>query len=580
MPIHQRTLPLFAILALLALCAEGKVYQSFGEFTASSTSNYDYILVGGGIGGSVLANRLTEDGKARVLLIGSGVLSDTEGVLNIIVPGLFGQIDASKFNWNYQTTPQAGLNNRTLTYSRGKGLGGSTAVNAMIYTRGSKDDYDLWGKVSGNPKRWSWDALYPWMIKNERWGPPTSNRNTSGQYDPRFHGYAGKTGTSLPWGGPSDLDGRSLKAAEELRAHGYWLNLEPNDGNSIGLTWAQWTIGNGERSSAAAAYLGADVRARKNLDIVLGAYATRVLPVGNLARKPLDFRTVELGYLPGVSNQTLRLTAKKEVILTAGTIGTPHILLNSGIGDRIGLAQVGVPLWHDLPNVGKGVSDHRLAEWQASRTGPLAEFGPSHQFLFKRFEKGLSLFEDYSDPSTGPTTPHAEVVILPSGANVNARIIALTPRSRGSIKIRSSNPFDPPLVDTGFYTDPFDILAMTEAIRTTKRFFSASPFTSPNSTSNGPYITGFLGPDPDLLVKEEFESRIRNISAPYWHMVGSAAMGKSAGESVVDADLRVWGVKGLRVVDASVIPYVPTAHTQAAVYALAERAADFIRKTW
>jgi choline dehydrogenase len=129
----------------------------------------------------------------------------------------------------------------------------------------------------------------------------------------------------------------------------------------------------------------------------------------------------------------------------------------------------------------------------------------------------------------------------------------LTSSSGGSIKILSSSPFDPPLVDTGFYTDPFDILAMAEAVRSTKRFFSASPFTSPNSTSNGPYITGFLGPDPDLLTKEEFENRIRNISAPYWHMVGSAAMGKSTKGSVVDADLRVWGVKGLRIVDASVI---------------------------
>ncbi|KAJ3548997.1 hypothetical protein NMY22_g1042 [Coprinellus aureogranulatus] len=315
-----------------------------------------------------------------------------------------------------------------------------------------------------------------------------------------------------------------------------------------------------------------DVRARGNLDIVLSTYATRVLPVGGSARKSLDIRTVELGSSTGSSSQTRTLTAKKELILTAGTIGTPHILLNSGIGDRAELAQVGVRVLHHSPNVGKGISDHvsvllswnrsvvdppidtaaALAEWQANRTGPLSEFGPTHQFLFKRFERSSGLFDEYPDPSAGHTSPHAEVVILPSGGNVNARIIVLTPRSRGSIKIRSSDPYDPPLVDTGFYTHPFDILAMTEAIRATKRFFSASPFTSSNSTSSGPYITGFMGPDPDLLPKAEFEAQLRNISAPYWHMVGSAAMSNSK-EGVVDADLRVRGVKGLRVVDASVI---------------------------
>ncbi|KAF6756939.1 hypothetical protein DFP72DRAFT_846313 [Ephemerocybe angulata] len=323
-------------------------------------------------------------------------------------------------------------------------------------------------------------------------------RDILGQFDPRYHGSEGKLRTSLAWGGPSTLDRLSLFAAQELKRDGYWFNIELNDGDALGLTWAQWTIGNGERSSAATAYLSKEVRSRKNLE-----------------------------------------------------------------SDSRDLAQIGVQPIHDLPNVGKGLWEHvsvllswtrsvnetayvtpslsmssvspaeALARWQADRMGPYAEAVSAHQILWKRFDsvEGKALLKHYGDPSIGPTSPMSKSIVL------------LTHQSRGSIKLRSSNPLDPPLVDLGFYTHPFDILAMREAIRAVHYWIPK--------------------PDPDALAADEFEARLRALSNPYWHVVGTASFAKDGG--VVDSQLR---------------PYVPTAHTQAAVYGIAERAAALVKDAW
>ncbi|KAJ2931949.1 hypothetical protein H1R20_g5138, partial [Candolleomyces eurysporus] len=292
------------------------------------------------------------------------------------------------------------------------------------------------------------------------------------------------------------------------------------------------------------------------------------------------------------AGSTRILSAAKEIILSGGVIGTPQILLNSGIGNKTELETLGIPPLLNLPDVGQGLTDHvattiawtvippntptidettALAMWQENRTGPLTEKF-THQILWSRFQPDSSIFKEFKDPSTGPTSPHIEMP-LGSDSGPAGTFCLLTPHSRGSVKLRSKNPFDDPLIDLGLLSHPFDMAALKEGIRIFKKFYSSSAWDG--------YITGFQGPDPDNLSDEEFEKIIRDSAFTYLHPVGTASMSsKKSKRGVVDHELKLKGATGIRIVDASVFPYILTAHTQAAVYILAERAADLIRDAW
>ncbi|EAU87898.1 hypothetical protein CC1G_01545 [Coprinopsis cinerea okayama7 len=566
-------------LGILIASTQARVYQGIDELPA--TSRFDFIIAGGGNAGSVLAGRLTEDPKFTVLLVEAG--EDNDGVLPIRVPG--GRIPLS-YTWNYTVTPQIGLNNRTFYFMRGRVLGGSSSINGMIYTRGAADDYDLWARVTGD-RGWSWKSLFPYALKHEEFTGGVGGRDVTGQYDPRAHGTKGPVKVGLPWREPIEFDNVCVEAAKSSREFGF--NLDVNDGGVLGLTWIHNTFGGGERSSSATAYLTKEVRARPNLSILVNTYVTRVLPTGD----DLDFRTIEL--VPVSGGNTTTLTAKKEVILSGGTVGSAHILLNSGIGDREHLSEVGVETIHHLPDVGKGLTDHgvtpfmapsnfpvepppfdyeeALQEWQQNKTGPLSESGFQNLILWSRIPRRSPLFKKYEDPESGPGAPHIEYALTTTGAITGAQVFLMTPHSRGSIRLRSNNTLDTPLIDLGLLSHPFDILAYKEGYRIIKKFYNLPAWKD--------HITGPFEIDPDILSDEEFEQRIRNGLQSALHPVGTAAMSsKRSKKGVVDPELRVKGVKGLRVVDASVIPYVPTAHTQAPVYILAERAVDIIRSVW
>ncbi|KAH6912227.1 hypothetical protein BKA70DRAFT_829049 [Coprinopsis sp. MPI-PUGE-AT-0042] len=362
-----------------------------------------------------------------------------------------------------------------------------------------------------------------------------------------------------------------------------------------GVRLVSSTIGGGERSSAATAYLDSTVRKRKKLSIVLNTYATRVLPVPGTGRK-VDIRKVEVAPRQGGARTVL--TARKEVILSGGAFGTPQILLNSGIGDRQDLASVGVQTVHHLPDVGRNMHDHTsivfdmpssmsnppwqpfipndrdLPQWQENRTGPLTE--TSYRLtLWSRIPANASILAEYGDPSSGPTAPHFETIILyvNNEGFMYGSLILISQHSRGSVKIRSSNPFDPPLIDPSWFTHPFDMAAIKLGLKqTVSKFFGPPVFTG---------LLGPINPNPDTLSDEEFIKIVKERTMEFGHAVSTAAMSpRGAKKGVVDPDLKVKGVAGLRVVDASVMPFVVAAHPQASIYLLAERAAELILMDW
>lgn len=482
------------------------------------------------------------------------------------------------------------IHNRTLEYLRGYVLGGGSAINGMIYTRGTDDDYDRWAEISGD-KGWSWEGLLPLIRRNERFVQPAGGRDTTGEYDPRYHGFQGDLFVSLPSQESNDLDKRILEVTK-TNAREFPYHIDMSSGRPIGITWMQWTVGGGERATSATTFLNPGALARPNLDVVLNTFVTRVLPVGNEDGKAA-LRGVEIG---DRATQTIigNLTASKEVILSAGVIGSPQLLLNSGVGDREELEALDIPIIHTLPDVGKNMINHpeirtqwsrvpvdepsvdpavALQQWKDNRTGPLSDGGTTRLVLWSRFNSSSPLWKEFSDPSSGSHAAHVEIVLGSMDKNVTATIGLMSPTSKGAVSLKSNNPFDLPLIDPGMLKTKYDVYALREAVKISQRFFSGSPWTE--------YLLNASFPDPGALSDLQWETYIRDVATPKAHGVGTAAMSpEGAKRGIVDPDLRVKGVSGLRIVDASVIPHVPVGHTQAPTYFVAERASEMIKAFW
>ncbi|TFK37492.1 aryl-alcohol oxidase-like protein [Crucibulum laeve] len=593
---HHLVLPLLLLfLGGFALGCHGKIFERVKDLPGLK---YDFIIIGGGTAGNVIANRLTEYSQFSVLVLEAGV--SNENVLNVSIPLRCTTLTPGTiYDWNFTTIPQVGLNGRQVPYLRGKILGGSSSVNFMAYTRGSSDDYDRYAKITGD-SGWSWNKLLPYILKNERWTASADHHDISGSFDPAVHGFNGVNSVSLP-GFSQPIDWRVIQTTKELVEFPY--NVDSNSGNQLGIGWAQSTIGNGERSSSATSYLSPKYINRPNLHVLLHVQVARVLPsTSNIAQK-FSFKDVE--FSEGVGGPIFRATAKKEIILSAGAIGTPHILLNSGIGDKNALSQIGIkPLVH-LPSVGQNFSDHpvivdqwpvnstntfeklarnatyaaeQLDLWLRTRTGILVD-APTNMLGFLRLPANASIFEKHPDPSPGPRTGHWEILFtngltgppVPATGNfLDVAVALVSPTSRGSVTINSTNPFDPPLINPNFLNTEFDIFTMREAVRAARRFISAPAWSD--------YIISQVN---NTATDTELDQYIRDGSISIFHGVGTAGMSaRDANYGVVDPDLLVKGVEGLRIVDASILPIVPAAHTQAATYAIAERAADMIKEAW
>ncbi|KAL5528041.1 hypothetical protein ACEPAF_7177 [Sanghuangporus sanghuang] len=594
-----RLLVLF--LAFSGTTVHAILYQSLSHLPPNKT--YDYIIVGGGAGGGVLANRLSEVASLKILLIEAG--SSAFQNMTIEVPGLAARLPNSQFDWNFTTVNQAGLNNRSIPYTRGYVLGGSTAINFMVFTRGSMHDFDRWANVTEDGG-WSWKSLQRYREKIDKITPPVDGHDITQQFDPSAHGNFGPLRIGLP-GTLQPTDDLVLNASTQL-SNEFPFNLDYNSGNTIGVGWTQSTIANGVRDSSAVAYIE-PVLSRSNLDVLVNTRVTRVIQTGIQSSVP-EFRAVEASASSNGTKYTL--SARREVILSSGAVKTPHILMLSGIGDSSHLSSHSIKTIVDLPDVGRNLQDHTLVSsswsvnstntrdnltedtaffqnqlnlWIANGSGELGTVSASQVGWF-RLPMNSSIFDTVPDPSAGLTSAHYEFLFtngfssfsepFPSdGGHFFTVLTAMvSPTSRGNISLASSDPFDSPVINPNLLGMEFDIFTIREGVKAARRFMSAPAW-------NG-WILQEHGDFSQAHTDEEIEQYARNTADTVDHVSGTVSMGKTGttvlGSGALNSDLTVKGTIGLRVVDASAFPFVVAAHTQAATYILAERAADLIKE--
>jgi len=524
---------------------------------------YDYVIVGGGSAGCVVAARLAEDPGTRVLLLEAG--PDASAVDEVTIPAAFSRLFRSQYDWNYVTLPQERADDRPVYWPRGKALGGSSAMNAMIYIRGNRADYDTWRDEYGCTG-WGYKELLPYFRRAED--------NARGESP--YHGTGGPLAVQ-------DLRYKSPHTEQFIEAairRGAVANDDFNGPRQEGVGFYQVTQRDGRRCSVADAYLGARPG---NLTVLTGALATGLVLEGG--------RAAGVTYRKDGSEETAR--AEAEVILAAGAIGTPQLLMLSGIGPADDLREHGVFVVADLPAVGANLIDHPgvpvlwstpsvkglwehtgntgYARWRLTHKGPLtsniAEAGG-----FARSDPRLAAPD--LQWHVLPVGFREQGLADPASRAMTVLVTLVDVASRGRLTLGSRDPRHRPQIDPGYLSDVRDLNALAAGVRTARDYGTAAPLSK--------ICTAELAPGDGAHTDHEMRDYIRGSLVTLYHPVGTCAMGgdvaKSASgyDSVVDPMLRVRGVDGLRVVDASVMPTLPRGNTNAPVIAIAERAADLI----
>ncbi|HTW18730.1 MAG TPA: GMC family oxidoreductase N-terminal domain-containing protein [Mycobacteriales bacterium] len=518
----------------------------------------DYVIVGAGSAGCVVAARLTEDPAVSVTLLEAG---GRDTARNITVPAAFGQLFRTEVDWDYATEPEPGCDNREMYWPRGKVLGGSSSINAMIYIRGNRADFDGWR--DGGCPGWGYEDVLPFFLRSE------GNERGGSTY----HSARGPL-TVSDQRSPHVITRAFVEAAAQA---GLALNADFNGATQDGIGIYQATQHNGRRCSAARAFL-APAMNRPNLSVVTGALAARVI--------------VERGHAAGVEaivdgrRQVFR--AEREIVLAAGAVGTPQLLLLSGIGPADDLRAHEIDVVADSPNVGRNLQDHVAAGASYHTPQPVTMVGadrnPKHiaNYLFRHRGPFSSVVaEGGGFVKTDPTLAAPDLQLLfapalfldhgftdPPGHGIVLAPYLLTPESRGSITLRSADPTAKPRIQANYYAEPADLARMVVGLRLC--------FDIAAQPALAPYVSGRFLPIEGADSDDELTAFLRAKSETIYHPTSTAAMGPSETD-VCDPHLQVRGVTGLRVADASIMPTVTRGNTNAPTIMIGEKAADLIR---
>ena len=527
------------------------------------TDEFDFVVVGAGSGGCAVAGRLSEDPGTSVAVLDAGGRNDnwvvtTPFALSLMVPGKLN-------NWAFETVPQAGLQGRIGYQPRGKGLGGSSAINAMVYIRGHRNDYDEWASL-GNPG-WSFAEVLPFFKRSE------NNADFGGEY----HGHDGplpvnKLRTDNP------VQQIFLQGACEAQ---FRIREDFNAEEQEGLGVYQLTQQNGERWSAARAYLHPYIGRRANLRVETSAHATRILFEGK--------RAVGVEYRQG--KETKQIRTRREVIVAAGAFQTPQLLMLSGVGDAAAIGRHGIAGLHHLPGVGQNLQDHpdfvfgfmsdnphfnglslkgmprmlrAIRQYRRERRGPMtSNFAECGGFLKTRPDLGVPDIQLHFGMAMADDHGRKRHI----GTGFTCHVCLLRPKSRGSVALGSADPLAAPLIDPNFLGEAADLESMIAGFKITRRLLETPAL---RALQKKDMFTA--GVETDEQIRSVLRQRVDTV----YHPVGTAKMGSDP-LAVVDAKLRVHGLEGLRVVDASIMPTLIGGNTNAPTIMIGEKAADMIK---
>ena len=534
-------------------------------------SEYDYIVIGAGSAGCVIANRLSADPDCSVLLIEAGS-RDRNPLVRL--PMLMGKLFHSGiYNWKYNTDPVPTLNNRSLYWPRGKVLGGSSTINGMIYVRGNRHDYDRWAQL-GLPG-WSYDEVLPAFLRSE----------AHIQRDDDYHNSDGEL-TVCRARGKNSLNDTFINAGSEA---GHPVTDDFNGADQEGFGRYDFNIKNGKRWSAASAFLH-PVRNRPNLTV---SPDTTTLNIEIQGRKATGVSLSRRGRVQSVR-------ARREIVLSAGTVNSPQLLMLSGIGPAQDLSQHGIEVVIDLPGVGQNLQDHvdSVLSWECSKPVTLYKDLRADKLIWSVFQgmffgKGISTTFPYESGAflksrPGLVAPDIQYHFMPAlekTANLyfpnpfkkeaveanhgfTVRVGPVNPTSRGSISLRSANPDDAPVIQPNYLSSDFDRQTMISAIRMLRDVVKQPAFEKFRGKE--------LAPGADIENDEDLIKWLRETAMTTFHPVGTCKMGTGL-DAVVDARLRVHGIEGLRVADASIMPIISSGNTHAPTVMIGEKLAEFIQ---